>query len=174
MLPLFWWSLQWVVRLRGKERRIFIAKLCTCKKINRHTTQLLHVKFNSWETNENIIPFLCFVVVDCHCFEEEKMQLRVLGYLTMVWRLTVRDFIFANGSQQHWCSGNILAFQAGAPGSIPGWCKYSIFSCSTLLFLLQSLKANCNSGRETDKAFPWVYSQSQKPIKEIPCRIVVF
>ena len=22
-----------------------------------------------------------------------------------------------------WCSGNILAFQAGAPGSIPGWCR---------------------------------------------------
>lgn len=27
-------------------------------------------------------------------------------------------------NQHHWCSGNILAFQAGAPGSIPGWCNW--------------------------------------------------
>lgn len=29
--------------------------------------------------------------------------------------------------KHHWCSGNIVAFQAIALGSIPGWCSVSPF-----------------------------------------------
>ena len=46
------------------------------------------------------------------------------------WTMTIRYRLAISKIERHWCSGNIGASQALAPGSIPGWRIFS--SCGAV------------------------------------------